>query len=146
MMIDRPYQQSAVNQVLDYAAAHPTGSVLLVIPTRGGKTHVGAKLVLRMAVRHGLRTLWIAHREELLDAAVEHLIQVGIHPASIGMIKARRSERVTGSPLTSARVLTPKELCSAVCLKRRLRTFFGAAPRPNSMTMRIPLRSDSSRT
>lgn len=91
MMIDRPYQQRAVGQVLDYAADHPTGSVLLVIPTRGGKTLVGAKLVLRMAVRHGLRTLWIAHREELLDAAVEHLIEVGIHPASIGMIKSRRS-------------------------------------------------------
>lgn len=90
-MLDlRPYQDRAIRQVLAYAAEHPTGRVLLVIPPRGGKTLVGAHLVLRMAVRRGLRALWVVHREELLDEAVAHLIEAGIHPASIGVLKAKR--------------------------------------------------------
>lgn len=90
-MDPRPHQNEAVRRVLDYAIEHPTGRLLLVIPTRGGKTLVGALLVLHMALRHGLRALWLVHREELLDEAVAHLIEVGIHPASIGVIKSGRS-------------------------------------------------------
>ena len=90
-MKPRPYQRDAIQKVLAYAIDHPTGRLLLVIPTRGGKTLVGAFIVLQMAVRHGLRALWLVHREELLDEAVAHLIEVGIHPASIGVIKAGRS-------------------------------------------------------
>jgi DNA repair protein RadD len=91
----RPYQIDAERRVIAYAATHPTGRLLLVIPTRGGKTFVGARLVQRMALRHGLRALWLAHREELLDEAVRHLVEVGIHHGSIGVIKAGRSSDPT---------------------------------------------------
>lgn len=77
---------------MDYAVGHPTGRVLLVIPPRGGKTFVGAYLMYHMVVAHGLQGLWLAHREELLDQAVEHLVEAGIHPASIGVIKHGRPE------------------------------------------------------
>jgi DNA repair protein RadD len=87
----RPYQRDAIQRVMVYAADHPNGRVLLVIPTRGGKTLVGAMIVLQLALRHGLSALWIAHREELLDDAVEHLRDVGIPRAAIGMIKSGRS-------------------------------------------------------
>lgn len=87
----RAYQTSAVDQVLAYAAACPTGRCICVIPTRGGKTLVGALLVLVMAVRNGLHALWIVHREELLDDAVTHLTEVGIPRSTIGVIKAGRS-------------------------------------------------------
>ncbi len=90
-MIPRAYQREAIRLVMAYAIDHPTGRVLLVIPTRGGKTLVGALLVLQMCLRHGLRALWLVHREELLDDAVTHLVDVGIQPASIGVIKAGRS-------------------------------------------------------
>lgn len=90
-MIPRPYQRDAIRKVLAYAADCPTGRLLLVIPTRGGKTLVGAMLVLQMCLRHGLRALWLVHREELLDEAVRHLVEVGINLASIGVIKAGRS-------------------------------------------------------
>jgi superfamily II DNA or RNA helicase len=87
----RPHQENAVRQALVYAHEHPTGRLLLVIPTRGGKTFVGATLVLLMAIRHGLRALWIANREELLDEAVAHLIDCGIPAGSIGLVKSGRS-------------------------------------------------------
>ncbi len=90
-MDPRPYQLRAVHQVLDYALEYPTGRVLLVIPTRGGKTLVGALLVVEMAIRHGLRALWIVHREELLDEAVAHLIAAGIPASKIGVIKNGRA-------------------------------------------------------
>ena len=95
MLTPRPYQKAAIQQVIAYAAEHPTGRCLLVLPTRGGKTLVGAILVLTMAVQHGLYALWIVHREELLDEAVRHLIEAGIHPANLGVIKAGRSSDPT---------------------------------------------------
>src|SRR5262249_45472194 len=90
-VILRSYQVRAVRKVLAYAVENPTGRVLLVIPTRGGKTLVGAMLVLQMAVRNGPPAVWLAHREELLDEAVEHIAEVGIPRASIGVIKRGRS-------------------------------------------------------
>jgi superfamily II DNA or RNA helicase len=87
----RPYQDTAVNLVLDYATEHPTGRLMLVIPTRGGKTFVAAVLVRIMVIDHGLRALWLVHREELLDEAVAHLIESGIPAGSVGVIKAGRS-------------------------------------------------------
>ena len=96
-------------EVMSYAAAHPTGRVLLVIPARGGKTLVGARLVLDMAVRNGLRALWIAHREELLDEAVAHLRNVGIAPSLIGVIKSKRSSSATA----------PVHVASDATLERR---------------------------
>jgi len=89
----RPYQHDAVAKVLAYAAQNPTGRLLVVIPTRGGKTFVGTTIVLLLAVKQQRRALWIVHREELLDEAVAHLKDVGIPASDIGVIKAgRRSD------------------------------------------------------
>lgn len=96
-MIPRAYQRAAVRRVMEYAVLCPTGRVLLVIPTRGGKTLVGALLVLQMCVRNGLHALWLVHREELLDEAVAHLIEVGIPAGSIGVIKAGRSSNAAAT-------------------------------------------------
>lgn len=111
-MQPRPYQLAAERQAIAYAAENPTGRLLLVIPPRGGKTFVGARLVLRMALRHGLRALWVAHREELLDEAVAHLIAVGVNPASIGVLKAGRSS----DPSAKVQVASEATLRSRRCL------------------------------
>lgn len=87
----RDYQLAAERRVIAYAVGNPTGRALVVIPTRGGKTFVGARLALRMGYRLGLRVLWLAHREELLDEAVAHLVGVGIPVGKIGMMKRGRS-------------------------------------------------------
>lgn len=91
MIALRPYQENAVEAGLAYAVEHPTGRLLLVLPTRGGKTLVAAMFVWLMAIRRGLRALWLAHREELLDEAVAHLVACGIPRGSIGVIKHGRS-------------------------------------------------------
>ena len=49
-------------------------------------------------------------------------------------------------PFTSASIFTPKVDCMAVYLKSWLSTFLGWASRFSSITRRMPLRSDSSRT
>ena len=46
---------------------------------------------------------------------------------------------------TRASILMAKVVCSWVCANRRLSTTCGLASRFSSMTIRIPLRSDSSR-
>jgi superfamily II DNA or RNA helicase len=87
----RPYQRDAIQKTLAYAAENPSGRLLLVIPTRGGKTLIGAIIVSMLALRHGLKALWLVHREELLDEAVAHLVGVGISRSAIGVIKSGRS-------------------------------------------------------
>lgn len=111
-MQPRPHQLAAERQAIAYAAEHPTGRLLLVIPPRGGKSFVGARLVLKMALRHGLRALWVAHREELLDEAVAHLVAAGVNPASIGVIKAGRSS----DPSAKVQVASEHTLRSRRCL------------------------------
>lgn len=95
VFVPREYQVKAVEGVVVYAAEHPTGRALVVVPPRGGKTLIGALLVLEMAVRHSLRALWLVHREELLDEAVRHLVEVGVPPGLIGVIKAGRVSNPT---------------------------------------------------
>ena len=53
--------------------------------------------------------------------------------------------RVRGSSLTSASIDIPKVCCIGVYLKRLANTSFGSTLRVSSMTMRIPVRSLSSR-
>ncbi len=51
-----------------------------------------------------------------------------------------------GSPSTRASMMTPKVSCSCECLYSWLRTTLGLTSRRSSMTMRMPSRSDSSRS
>jgi len=57
----RDYQERSVAQTLDCLSDNP----ILVAPTGSGKTVMGAEIVRR----NGGRTLWVAHRQELIDQA-----------------------------------------------------------------------------
>ena len=58
---------------------------------------------------------------------------------------ASRSVTTLGVPSTSASMLAENVLCIAVSLKSLFRITRPCAPDLNSITIRIPLRSDSSR-
>lgn len=67
----RDYQTAAVNEVIN-KLADGVRSVCLVAPTGAGKTAMGAALVQDF-VRRGLAVLWVAHRIELVEQAVERM-------------------------------------------------------------------------
>ena len=70
-MQPRIYQSNAIAAV-ESAWSNGVRSVLLVAPTGAGKTHMGAMLAASR------RTLWVAHRRELVIQAAERLrIMVG---------------------------------------------------------------------
>ena len=52
--------------------------------------------------------------------------------------------RTFGRPFTKANILIPKVVCNCVCLYKLFKTTIGVASRFNSITIRIPSRSDSS--
>ena len=55
------------------------------------------------------------------------------------------SEKTRGLPSTIANIIIPKLSCNCVCLYRLFKTISACSPLFNSMTIRIPSRSDSSR-
>ena len=82
-MILRDYQEDAIHRVRAAVAAGKR-RVCLVMPTGAGKTHTGAAICALAAVK-GVRSLWLAHRSELIDQAVESL---GAHGIRAGAISA----------------------------------------------------------
>lgn len=76
----RPYQQRAVDEVIGCLRSNP----VLVMATGGGKTYTAAEIVRRT----GLRTLWVAHRRELIDQAAQSLERLGL---VTGLILAGRT-------------------------------------------------------
>lgn len=107
----RAYQEEAVGQILDYAAEHKRGRLLVVMAPRSGKmlTVATAGMLLmasaspeaaalgedatpgdlvRAALRGGSvrRCLLVAHRVEILDAAREHLVACGVPADAIGVV------------------------------------------------------------
>ena len=74
---DRDYQQRAVGDVIAALPRRP----LLVAPTGSGKTVMATMLV----ESHGQRTLWLAHRKELIDQAAAELRELGM---PVGVIMA----------------------------------------------------------
>lgn len=69
-MILRDYQERAIAECLSSLYAMP----VLVAPTGSGKTVMGVEIVKRS----GLRTLWVAHRRELILQAAVHFDSPGI--------------------------------------------------------------------
>jgi DNA repair protein RadD len=72
----RPYQIDALERLrraMQQGARRP----LLVAPTGSGKTRILAEIA-RRAVERGRRTLWLAHRAELIDQAAETLTALGL--------------------------------------------------------------------
>lgn len=75
---NREYQVNAVDAVRRHWA-NGVKSVCLVSPTGSGKTHMGSMLI------GSARTLWVAHRTELVQQARDHLRRTGVRDVGIIM-------------------------------------------------------------
>lgn len=76
----RPYQSRLVNHINDYWSENPTGKVLAVLATGGGKTVIFSSII---AAEQG-GTCAIAHRQELVSQMSLTLARNGIHHRIIG--------------------------------------------------------------
>lgn len=85
----RPYQIEAVESIINSFSEHDKN--LAVMPTGAGKTIVFAEIANRLRPR---KTLILAHREELIDQAVEKIGRVS-GGVSIGIEKAERTANLT---------------------------------------------------
>lgn len=81
----RPYQQAAVNAVIDHLR-FKQGNPCVVIPTGGGKTHVINELVRLTVDEWGGRVLMLAHVKELIEQPLSKLNRddVGVYSAGLG--------------------------------------------------------------
>jgi DNA repair protein RadD len=95
----RPYQREACVQTIRSLRDNP----LLVAPTGAGKTTMGVYIAGALASRG---VVWLAHRTELIDQAVERFSH---HDITAGVIKAGRE------PMPDARV----QVASVQTLARR---------------------------
>jgi superfamily II DNA or RNA helicase len=87
----RPYQRDAIT-TLRAGWATGTNRLAVVLPTGAGKTVVFSNLVHQMHPSlGGLRTLVIAHREELIEQAAAKLLAVA-PGLRVGIVKAERNE------------------------------------------------------
>ena len=96
----RPYQYEAVAALLA-AAARGVQRPLLVLPTGTGKTIVFALLVQR----RGGRALILAHRDELIQQAVDklHLVDPTL---PLGIVQAERDELTAPTVVASVQTLS----------------------------------------
>jgi len=78
----RPYQRTALDAILKAIDSKP----ILVLPTGAGKTFVAAQLLLET----GARTLWIAHRRELITQAAGAIGGLGL---PVGVVLAGMEPR-----------------------------------------------------
>ena len=74
----RPYQIRAIDELRTRANQRP----VLVLPVGAGKTTVASEIIRRVTT-FKQRTLFIAHREELIDQAHARLAKFGIHAGII---------------------------------------------------------------
>ena len=82
----RPYQEAAMDAFSSRLAAGVQRGVIN-LPTGCGKTVTG----LAIAKRMGLRTLWLAHRDELIEQP-HRAIRAVWPDAATGVVKADRNE------------------------------------------------------
>ena len=96
----RPYQHEAVAALLA-AAARGVQRPLLVLPTGTGKTIIFALLVQR----RGGRALILAHRDELIQQAVDklHLVDPTL---PLGVVQAERDELTAPTVVASVQTLS----------------------------------------
>lgn len=63
--------QTKAMACLDRINALPSFSTLVVLPTGGGKTLMASVWLLKNAIGKGVKVLWLAHRQLLLDQAAD---------------------------------------------------------------------------
>lgn len=73
-----PHQKRAVEHVARWLRGGTRGGVLCM-PTGSGKTVTAARIVTRTAMQPGTTVLWLTHRSELADQAVETLALDAAH-------------------------------------------------------------------
>lgn len=82
----RPYQVEAVERVRDRIRAGAR-RILLVLATGGGKTVVASNIVASARAK-SKRTLFVAHRRELIRQTFAKLVRNGLHPDDVGIVMA----------------------------------------------------------
>ncbi len=93
----RSYETRAVRQIL--RGFRSVKRQLAVAPTGSGKTVIGAALIQS---RPKLRVLWLAHRWELLEQAIEQLVKAGVPRADIGLLSGKDSYNVNARVLVAS--------------------------------------------
>ena len=86
----RPYQQEAL-LALDKSHKQDKTRLLISLPTGAGKTIIFANLIANRSLNNNSRSLVIAHRDELIEQAVDK-IQLVIDGADIGIVKANNNQ------------------------------------------------------
>lgn len=98
----RPYQVASIEEV---RAAIRAGKrrIMLTIPTGGGKTFTSASIIIS-AFGKGKRSLFVAHRLELIDQTVRAFARLGI--TSVGVIRAGDRRTDPKQPIQVASIQT----------------------------------------
>lgn len=117
-----PYQQEAWNALS--ACLARIGSKggfpgLLVMPTGSGKTFTAVHWLMENIIARGMRVMWVAHRDVLLEQAWHEFKRLA-HLAASGRSE-RMTVRIVSGKYDSASMLTPDDhvmLCSVASLAR----------------------------
>lgn len=105
----RDYQEEAVRSVMS-AWHRGVKSPLIVCPTGVGKTIIAAKLMELGFWMLNERSLFVAHRKELLDQTVEKVCLVTNAMLTVGAIQAKRDEMHSVVTVGSIQTLGHKTL------------------------------------
>ncbi|WP_414577631.1 DEAD/DEAH box helicase family protein [Anabaena sp. CCY 9402-a] len=89
------HQNEAI-QFLDDINKNPFEG-LLVLPTGGGKTLTAVHWLLRNFINNQKKVLWIAHRHELLDQALE-TVKLSAYPSVLNNVSGFRFRIISGHP------------------------------------------------
>jgi len=87
------------------AVRRGTRRCLLVAPTGSGKTTVASELIRLAAIRHR-RSLFVAHRRELITQAYQRLLDFGLPESNVGVIMASDPRRRPGARVQVASIDT----------------------------------------
>lgn len=87
MITARDYQIEAI-QKIEIRRLKGIKKALCVVPTGGGKTVIAA-VYIKEKFDTGAKTVFIAHRKELINQTYRKLIESGIPPQQVGVIMAR---------------------------------------------------------
>lgn len=101
----RPYQMEAIDRAR-LAARQGRKRICLVCPTGGGKTIIAARIMLS-AYELGKRSIFFAHRRELIKQTVAKLIEAGIPCWQVGTLMGQETSRAWSTkPVIVASVAT----------------------------------------